>query len=213
MHDLQPHAPRAVDWRAKSSPPQAPIRTVGRADAERVVAMVVAAFAADPAARWMYPEAARYAAHFPDFVKAFGGRAVACGTAHMIGEGAGAALWLPPGITPDDAGVESLIRRSIPPHAHDALFAVFDQMGSYHPAEAHWHLPLIAVHPACQRMGYGAALLRHMLAAIDEQRLPAYLESSNPDNIPLYERQGFTVLGVIQVAGSPPITPMLRRPR
>jgi hypothetical protein len=52
-----------------------------------------------------------------------------------------------------------------------------------------------------------------MLAAIDEQRLPAYLESSNPDNIPLYERQGFTVLGVIQVAGSPPITPMLRRPR
>ena len=176
------------------------------------MAAIVAAFAADPAARWMYPDAG-YDAYFPDFVKAFGGRAVACGTAHMSGDVAGAALWLPPGIHPDDEGVESLIRRSTPPHAHQALFAMFEQMGSYHPAVPHWHLPLIGVHPACQRMGYGAALLRHAVAAIDWQGLPAYLESSNPENIPLYERHGFRALGVIQVADSPPITPMLRPPR
>jgi hypothetical protein len=41
----------------------------------------------------------------------------------------------------------------------------------------------------------------------------AYLESSNLRNVPLYERHGFKVLGTIQAGGSPPITPMLRKPR
>jgi hypothetical protein len=45
---------------------------------------------------------------------------------------------------------------------------------------------------------------------VDETGLPAYLESSNPRNIPLYERFGFELLGVIQGGDFPPITPMLR---
>jgi hypothetical protein len=43
--------------------------------------------------------------------------------------------------------------------------------------------------------------------------LPAYLESSNPRNISLYERHGFEIIGLIQAGGSPTLTPMLRRPR
>jgi ribosomal protein S18 acetylase RimI-like enzyme len=214
MHDLQSHegnAPRVCRG-AESAPPTAQIRTVIGADQGRAVALIVSAFTDDPAARWMYPDPQRYAACFPDFVNAFGGRAFSSGSAHILGDVA-AALWLPPGTHPDDEAVESLIRRSTPPEAHDALFAVFEQMGRYHPAEPHWHLPLIGVHPGWQRTGYGAALLRHALAAVDAQALPAYLESSNPENIPLYERHGFAVLGVIQVGASPPITPMLRPPR
>ena len=41
----------------------------------------------------------------------------------------------------------------------------------------------------------------------------ACLESSNPKNIPLYERHGFELLGTIQVGASPPIFPMLRKIR
>jgi hypothetical protein len=39
------------------------------------------------------------------------------------------------------------------------------------------------------------------------------LESSNPANIPLYERHGFSVLGTIQVGSSPSVFPMLRSAR
>jgi len=40
-----------------------------------------------------------------------------------------------------------------------------------------------------------------------------YLESSNPRNIPFYERLGFERLGAIQAGTFPQIVPMLRKPR
>jgi ribosomal protein S18 acetylase RimI-like enzyme len=88
---------------------------------------------------------------------------------------------------------------------------VFEQMGQYHPDEPHWYLPLIGVDPAQQGKGYGSALLKHAFRLCDEDGTSAYLESSNPENIPLYRRHGFEVLGTIQVGSAPPITPMLRR--
>jgi hypothetical protein len=47
----------------------------------------------------------------------------------------------------------------------------------------------------------------------DEEGMPAYLESSNPTNVPLYERHGFEVITEIQVADSPVVYPMLRTPK
>jgi len=59
----------------------------------------------------------------------------------------------------------------------------------------------------------GSRLMKHALLRIDEAGLPAYLESSNPRNIPLYERHGFEVMGEIQVGSSPVVTPMIRAAR
>ena len=86
-------------------------------------------------------------------------------------------------------------------------------MGSYHPREPHWYLPLIGVEPVHQRKGQGSTLLQHALRQCDLDHAPAYLESTNPANIPLYERHGFEVLATIQVGSSPPIRPMLRAAR
>jgi ribosomal protein S18 acetylase RimI-like enzyme len=86
-------------------------------------------------------------------------------------------------------------------------------MGRYHPREPHWFLPFIGVDPVQQGKGHASALMRHALVSCDRDRTLAYLESSNPKNIPLYERHGFELLGTIQVGGSPPIFPMLRKPR
>ncbi len=41
----------------------------------------------------------------------------------------------------------------------------------------------------------------------------AYLESTNPLNVPLYERHGFEVVGTIEVGDAPAVYPMVRRPR
>jgi ribosomal protein S18 acetylase RimI-like enzyme len=190
-----------------------PVTTVAPADADRAVAVIMLAFSADPAARWTYPDPHDYVTNFPAIARAFGGGAFAAGTAHRVGEFAGAALWLPPGVHPDDAAMGAAFERSVPSARLSELGAVFERMRSYHPREPHWYLPLIGVDPARQNRGHGSALLRHALAQCDRDRVPAYLESSNPANISLYERHGFVILDTIQIGSSPPITPMLRTAR
>jgi GNAT superfamily N-acetyltransferase len=191
---------------------RAQVRAVHASEREQVVWALVRAFADDPAARWMYPQTRRYLEFFPQFIRAFGGRAFDQGVAEQVGNCRGAALWLPPGIHPDDAAVIELIERSVPERDRPSLFAIFAEMERYHPAEPHWHLPLIGVEPQEQGLGYGSALLREALARCDAAGTLAYLESSNPKNIPLYRQHGFEILGTIQAGSSPPITPMLRRP-
>jgi ribosomal protein S18 acetylase RimI-like enzyme len=190
-----------------------PVTTVAPADAERAVAVIVLAFGGDPAARWTYPDPHDYVTYFPAVVRAFGGAAFAAGTAHRVGRFAGAALWLPPGVHPDDAAMGAALGRSVPAARSKEIGAVFEGMRRHHPREPHWYLPLIGVDPAHQNQGHGSALLRHALARCDRDRVPAYLESSNPKNISLYERHGFVVLDRVQVGSSPPISPMLRTPR
>jgi ribosomal protein S18 acetylase RimI-like enzyme len=179
-------------------------------DAEQAIAAIVLAFSTDPAARWSFPDARRYLTHFPAIVRAFGGKAFAHGTGYHVSGFGGAALWLPPGIRPDEEALTAVLKSSVAAERQAEVFAVFEQMGRYHPQEPHWYLPLIGVDPAQQRKGYGSALLQHALRECDRDHAPAYLESSNPANIPLYERHGFRVLATIQVGTSPPIFPMLR---
>jgi ribosomal protein S18 acetylase RimI-like enzyme len=183
------------------------------ADAERAIAVIVLAFSADPAARWTYPDARSYLTHFPAIVRAFGGKAFAHGTGCHASAFAGAALWLPPGIQPDGDALAAALRGSVAPERQAAVFGVFEQMGRYHPHEPHWYLPLIGVDPIHQRRGHGSALLQHALRQCDRDHTLAYLESTNPANVPLYERHGFRVLATVQIGSSPPIVPMLRMAR
>ena len=106
-----------------------------------------------------------------------------------------------------------LMKRAVPESFLADAFAVFEQMSNFHPQEPHWYLPLIGVDPACQGAGHGTELMRHALRRCDADHKLAYLESSNPRNIPFYERLGFERLGVIQAGTSPQIVPMLRKPR
>lgn len=189
----------------------ASLRQTIKLDERRVVATLLAAFAADPAVRWMYPDPQQYLTHFPGFVLAFAGKAFAHGTAEVLDGVAAAALWLPPGASPDETAVVDLLQRSVNERQQPDLFRLFEQMGAYHPAEPHWYLPLMGVDPHEQGRGLGSALLRRVLARCDHDQMPAYLEATNPRNASLYERLGFQRIGRIQAGGSPEIIPMLRR--
>jgi ribosomal protein S18 acetylase RimI-like enzyme len=189
------------------------VKTAGPSDEAPAIAVVVLAFSADPAARWTWPDPHQYLAHFPEFVKTLGGKAFAHGSGYYVDGHVGAALWLPPDIHPDEDALMTLLRRTGSPSAQKDVLAVFEQMERYHPREPHWFLPFIGIDPTQQGKGYGAALMKHALTPCDRDRTLAYLESSNPKNIPLYERHGFELLGTIQVESSPPIFPMLRKPR
>jgi ribosomal protein S18 acetylase RimI-like enzyme len=189
------------------------IKTATSSDEAAAIAVVVLAFSTDPAARWTWPDPDRYLRHFPDAARAFGGKAFALDSAYCVDGYSGAALWLPPGISPDEEALLALFQSTGSAQFQKYGAAVLEQMGSYHPQEPHWYLPLIGVDPFHQGKGYGSALMQHALVPCDRDHTPAYLESSNPKNIPLYERHGFEVLGTIQVGTSPPIFPMLRKPR
>ena len=192
-----------------------PIETVQiatAADWAAATAVLTLAFSGDPAARWTWPDPKIYLAAFPRFVEAFGGAAFQKGSAHYI-EGAGSALWLPPGVDSDEAAMMELMRTTADPATASDGPQVMQQMMSYHPREPHWYLPLLGVDPARQGLGLGTRLLEHANDMFDRDGIVAYLESSNPRNIGLYQRHGFEILGTVQVGRSPVITPMRRNPR
>ena len=193
--------------------PAVTVSVMAPADELAAIDSIVLAFAADPVTRWSWPDSHQYLTSMPQVARAFGGRAFGHDSAYRTDGYAGVALWLPPGVTPDDAALGDIMQRTVAASIRDDVFAVFEQMAKYHPSEPHWYLPLIGVDPVHQGHGHGNFLMTHALQRCDSDRLPAYLESTNPRNISLYRRHGFEALGEIQVGSSPPLVPMLRRPR
>ena len=189
------------------------VRTAKIAEQPYITAGLVLAFHNDPVARWMYPDSHQYLTHFPNFIRAFGGRAFEHDTTYAVDGYAGAALWFPPGVEPNVDALIELFQHSVYESQQEDLFAVLEQMGHFHPQQPHWYLAILGVEPVQQRKGYGSELMQPILKRCDRDRLPAYLESSNPANIPFYERHGFELLGTIQVRTSPPIFPMVRYPQ
>jgi GNAT superfamily N-acetyltransferase len=189
------------------------VRSAGEGDQQAVIDVITLAFVNDPMARWAFPAPASYLAVMPDVARAFGGNGFAHGTAHLAESGRAAAMWLPPGVQPDSEKLTALVEAHVPQDRLADMMQVFAQMETFHPSEPCWYLPLIGVDPAYQGRGYGSALLRHALEQCDRAGQSAYLESSNPRNIPLYERHGFETMGTIQVGSSPTLVPMLRRAR
>jgi ribosomal protein S18 acetylase RimI-like enzyme len=189
------------------------VTSAAPAEREHVVSTIVLAFVRDPIARWVWRDPHGYLDHFPPFVDAFGGRAFSSGSAHRTGDGLGAALWLPPEVRPDEDTMVALIERTVDAARLPTVYELFEHMGRHHPAEPHWYLPLIGVDPLMQGRGYGSALLQRTLEQIDQERRVAYLESTNPLNVPLYRRHGFEIAGTIQVADAPPMIPMVRPAR
>jgi ribosomal protein S18 acetylase RimI-like enzyme len=174
---------------------------------------LVLAFASDPITRWVWPQADQYIVAMRTFARAFGGNAFTSRSAFCTDGYIGVALWLPPNVHPNEDQMDELMQNTTSPSARAAGPALFEQMAKYHPTEPYWYLPLIGVDPAYQGKGHGDALLAYALDQCDRDKLPAYLESTNARNIPLYQRHGFEPIGTIQAGSSPTLVPMVRRSR
>ena len=72
----------------------------------------------------------------------------------------------------------------------DFVDSVHKRLASY----KHRFLQTIGVDPQFQGRGYASNLLRPMLARIDEECLPCYLETIDEANVTLYEHFGFEVI-------------------
>jgi GNAT superfamily N-acetyltransferase len=63
-----------------------------------------------------------------------------------------------------------------------------------HPTHDHFLIWMFAVSPTHQRSGVGRQLMQQALAKADSERVPAYLWTGNPDNVPYYHSHGFEVI-------------------
>jgi ribosomal protein S18 acetylase RimI-like enzyme len=74
------------------------------------------------------------------------------------------------------------------PDRFSAIHALVDE---HHPHQPHWQLALLGVHPRCQNMGLGSALLKHRDDEMDTVGLSQYVEASNRNSVRLYRRHGY----------------------
>jgi ribosomal protein S18 acetylase RimI-like enzyme len=97
------------------------------------------------------------------------------------------------------------------------LTAYDDMAGKLHHDHApmpHYYLSAIGVAPGRQGQGLGSVLMQPMLGRADDQQLHCWLDTHREENVRLYERHGFQVARLTEVAGHPvPVWGMLRKPR
>lgn len=126
----------------------------------------------------------------------------------------GVALWAKPG-DPKPSAMQQLkdlptFLRSFGRQLPRAMRA-FGSAERRRPDDDHWFLEIIGVRPDRQGQGVGSGLLRAALTEIDSAGLPAFLVTSNPSNLPFYEKLGFAV-GEEYDIGPVHVWPMLRPP-
>jgi GNAT superfamily N-acetyltransferase len=176
------------------------------------------AFHDDPTWSWAFPDPVRrqeqYAVFWPFVVAG----ALRYPWVLMTNACEAAAVWIPPGGTEFAEEDEALVGPLLEDLAGERAGEVMELLARFdaaHPHdEPHYYLSLLGTHPLHAGRGIGMTLLAESLARIDRERMPAYLESSNPANNHRYQRHGFEAIGEFYPPDSDiPVTTMWRKPR
>ncbi len=193
-----------------------PIIRDGQAtDTETLVDTLSDSFSSDPVMNWVIPRPELYPDFFRLLVKDI---YLPKGIVHLEDQGRGAALWLPPGEKfeiPPRLALLSMMAKLVLRRGPGALRRIHQQgalFEKHHPTEPHYYLQFIGCRARDQGRGVGSALLKKGTRLADEAGLPAYLESSNTLNVPLYQRHGFEVIHEEDVAGGGPRVWFMLRP-
>lgn len=174
------------------------IRDAVSTDLETLVDTLSDSFTADPMFNWLFPTTQLYPHFFRMLVRDV---YLQRGIVHIEEQGRAAALWLPPEQRLKLAPRQRLLRfglKLITQHGLQPVSRVLRQgsiFARHHPDEPHYYLQFIGCCRSEQGQGIGAALLKQGIRICDERGMPAYLECSNPRNVPLYQRHGFAVRG------------------
>jgi len=102
--------------------------TISERDRGRAIATITLAFAIDPVIRWIYADTGDYLTHWPSFIEAYGGGAIASRAGQATEDFSGVALWLPPGISPDEDGVVELLHAAAGSERGAEVDAALDEM-------------------------------------------------------------------------------------
>ena len=129
--------------------------------------------------------------------------ALSCGEVYAVSPNLeGIAMWFPPRyakLTPwaiiRSGGLS--VRFNLGKESVSRQMYINDYFHSIHMRHApfpHWYLSSVGVDSMFQGKGYASTLLKPMLARIDEEHLPCYLETQREQNVSLYQHYGFEVV-------------------
>jgi GNAT superfamily N-acetyltransferase len=197
------------------------VRIARRDEAALLGEVLADAFADDPVFGWLIPPQLRnrdnrLRTFFTSMSRGYLRRGKPC---YVSGDASAAALWATPGgwAMP----LSQMIVEAAPSglaFGRNLLRALRTQLQieRLHAKQSppHWYLGYLGTRSDRQGQGLGSQMLREVLATLDTDGVPAYLESSNERNLPLYERNGFRVVGELQALGhGPTIWRMWREPQ
>lgn len=136
------------------------------------------------------------------------------GEVYTTGDRRAAAMWMPPEVGQPGIRVQlAYTCMALATHSFRRGRKLAILLFRQRPRQRHYYLGTIGTDPNLQRRGLGSALLRPVLARLDESGMPAYLESSSEENVRFYEGHGFAVLSTTRVASDgPTLWPMWREP-
>lgn len=177
------------------------------AHTETLADVLADAFAEDPVMNWVLPAQSLYPEFFHLLVRDV---FLPGGIMHYESAERGAALWLPPGgsfTVPPSLALAGLFARLLLRCGPAPILRIPQQgrvFDRHHPKAPHYHLVFVGARQSCQGLGVGSALIKKGLRICDQQHMPAYLESSNEKNVPLYQRHGFEVIAEEAMPGGGP---------
>jgi GNAT superfamily N-acetyltransferase len=197
------------------------VRAARRDEATLLGEVLADAFAEDPVFAWLIPPQLRgrdnrMRTFFTSMSRGYLRQGRPC---YLTGDASAAALWAAPGVYA--MPLSQIILEAVPNglafrrHLLRALRTQL-QIERLHAGQSrpHWYLGYLGTRRDRQGQGLGTQMLREVLAGADTDGVPAYLESSNERNLPLYERNGFRVVGELQALDhGPAIWRMWREPQ
>jgi GNAT superfamily N-acetyltransferase len=202
-----------------STPTELTVRLARRDELDDLAVVLADAFHDDPVMRFIVPGGDRYPDRLRRLFRIELTAMLRRDATWVVDDGdlLGVAVWAPPDQW-KQRPIETI--RGVVPALRVFGFTVRTAVGvlnaleEAHPDQPpHWYLGSIGTAAAHQGRGVGSRLLHAVLDRCDTEGVPAYLESSKPENVPYYERFGFETRGELILPGGPVVHPMWREPR
>jgi GNAT superfamily N-acetyltransferase len=197
-----------------------PARLARAAEIDDLAAVLADAFDDDPVMRFIVPNDEAYRLRLTRLFRIELRSMLKLEATWVVDDGAaaGVAIWAPPDRW--KSSTADMLRSVVPAlrvfgRAVRPAVAVLNALEAAHPrTPPHWYLGTIGTAASHRGRGVGGVLLRAQLARCDAEGIPAYLESSKPENVPYYRRFGFEERGELALPGDgPTVIPMWREPR
>jgi ribosomal protein S18 acetylase RimI-like enzyme len=181
------------------------IESATKRDLTAVVSLLAESLFDDPLQEWLFPDAPKRLAATTRMFRhllrpKLAAEKLAAELVRIVrdksGEVASVAVWTPPyppAPSRFERYAESFFMRLTYGRRIHEVREVFTKLANRHPSGPYWYLQALATRADQRGQGHARCLLDEKFREADSQAVMSALETSNPTNVPYYERLGFVV--------------------